>query len=49
MKTFRIYYKNIGVTYKRTPVEAIKANSAEKAVEVFKARHCGAFIVAIFA
>lgn len=48
MKTFRIYYKNLGVTYKRTPVETIKAADAEKAIAAFNACHRGAIIVAVF-
>lgn len=46
---YRIYYKNIGVTYKRTPCEIIKAPDAETAAELFNIRHAFASIVAIFA
>lgn len=49
MKNFRIYYRQPGVTTKRTPCEIIKAATAEKAVEVFNVRHRGAGIIAIFA
>lgn len=49
MKEFRIYYKTIGVTTKKTPSMNITADSAEEAIEFFKAHHSMSYIVAIFA
>lgn len=49
MKEFRIYYKTIGVTTKVTPEMIVKADNADRAVEIFKLSRPWSNIVAIFA
>ena len=49
MKQFTIYYKIAGMTAKATPKMIVKADSAERAVEIFKADRPFSNIVAIFA
>lgn len=48
MKKFRIYYKTLGVTTKRTPSVIIMADDADKAAVVFKLSRPWSNIVAIF-
>ena len=48
VKNFRIYYKTIGVTTDTTPYMAVKAATADEAIEIFKARRPWSDVVAIF-
>ena len=49
MNQFRIYYRLIGVITKKNDMMTIIADSAEEAIEFFKAHRSCAKIVAIFA